>query len=167
MYLLIQALTSEKVHFTKFRSRKSIWNVCKIAAILFHYSDVKWPPKHLNSPASRLFVQQFAQSDIKGITKVLHHWPFVKGIHQWPVDSPPKGSVMWKVFPLHKVIMLSLDMIKYCHLVEVNLPQWLERATGCWCEHLYPLEWHFPVGAVQYTRPEKEAHRLKLTDWLN
>ena len=27
-----------------------------------------------------------------------HHWPFVRGIHWWPVDSPHKGSVMWKSF---------------------------------------------------------------------
>ena len=31
---------------------------------------------------------------------------FVRGIHRWLVDSPPKGSVMWKVFPFDDVIMI-------------------------------------------------------------
>ena len=28
-------------------------------------------------------------------TKASHYWPFVGGIHQWLVDSPRKGPVMW------------------------------------------------------------------------
>ena len=31
---------------------------------------------------------------------------FVRGIHRWPVDSPHKGTVTWKGFPMHDVIML-------------------------------------------------------------
>ena len=30
---------------------------------------------------------------------------FVRGIHRWPVDSPHKGPVMWKMFPFDDVIM--------------------------------------------------------------
>ena len=30
---------------------------------------------------------------------------FVKGIHRWPVDSPYKGQVTWKMFPFDGVIM--------------------------------------------------------------
>ena len=30
---------------------------------------------------------------------------FVRGIHLWPVDSPHKGPVTWKIFPFHDVIM--------------------------------------------------------------
>ena len=37
---------------------------------------------------------------------VLHHWFFVKVIHQAPVDSHPKGPVMQKAFPCHAVAML-------------------------------------------------------------
>ena len=32
---------------------------------------------------------------------------FVKGIHQWPMDSPHKGPVMWKMFPFDDVIMCN------------------------------------------------------------
>ena len=34
----------------------------------------------------------------KKIIKGKHHWPFVRGIHQWQ-GSPHKWPVMWKVFP--------------------------------------------------------------------
>ena len=30
--------------------------------------------------------------------KLLHYWPFVRGIYQWPVDSARNGPVMWKYF---------------------------------------------------------------------
>ena len=30
---------------------------------------------------------------------------FVRGIHRWPVNSPPKGPVMQKMFLFHDVIM--------------------------------------------------------------
>ena len=30
---------------------------------------------------------------------------FVRGIHWWPVDSPHKGPVMWKMLPFEDVIM--------------------------------------------------------------
>ena len=32
------------------------------------------------------------------------YWPFVRGIHQWPVNSPHKGSVTLKIFTFHDVI---------------------------------------------------------------
>ena len=38
-----------------------------------------------------------------------HYWPFVRGIHQWLVDSPHKGPVNQKAFPLHDVIMCKLS----------------------------------------------------------
>ena len=33
---------------------------------------------------------------------------FVRGIHQWPVNSPRKGPVMRKTFPFDDVIMIGL-----------------------------------------------------------
>ena len=41
-----------------------------------YYNDIKWAPMHLNlnSPAFRLFGQQFVQAHIEENTKALHHW---------------------------------------------------------------------------------------------
>ena len=39
------------------------------------------------------------------------YWLFVRGIHQWPVNSPHKGPVMCKKLPFYDVIM----MYHVCH----------------------------------------------------
>ena len=58
-----------------------------------------------SQPASRLFSQPFIQAQIKENTKVPRNWPFVRGIHRWPVNSPHKGPVTRKLFPFDDVIM--------------------------------------------------------------
>ena len=35
----------------------------------------------------------------------------MRGIHRWPVNSPHKGPVTWKMFPFHDVIMNILISI--------------------------------------------------------
>ena len=51
--------------------------------LCFRYRHVQWAPRHLNSPAACLFVQQLAhQADIKGNIEALSHWPIVRGIHR-------------------------------------------------------------------------------------
>ena len=48
---------------------------------------------------------------------------FVKGIHRWPVDSPQKGPVTWKMFPLDDVIMTTQRPL---HLRGVRAPAWFD-----------------------------------------
>ena len=36
---------------------------------------------------------------------------FVRGIHRWPVNSPHKGLVTWKMFPFDDVIMKIFNWI--------------------------------------------------------
>ena len=55
--------------------------------------------------ATGLFIQQLVGNDNKENIKALHCWPFVRGVHLSPVDSPHKGSVMRKVF--HGMILSS------------------------------------------------------------
>ena len=45
-----------------------------------------------------------------------HHWPFVRGIHRWPVNSPHKGpvkreksSIWWR----HHILMLWCNMAQF------------------------------------------------------
>ena len=57
-----------------------------------------WAWWRLKPPASRLFTQPFVQVQIKENIKAPRHWPFVKVIHRWPVNSPHKWPVMWKMF---------------------------------------------------------------------
>ena len=61
----------------------------------------KW---HLNSAATRLFLQHFDEAYIKHAIRAPHH--FMRGIHRWVVDFSQKGFVIRKLFPHHCVIML-------------------------------------------------------------
>ena len=59
--------------------------------------------------ASQLFIQPFIQVEIKENIKDPRHWPFVRGIHRWPMISPRKGPVTRKMLPFDDVIMLIFD----------------------------------------------------------
>ena len=45
------------------------------------------------------------QVQIKENTKAQRHWPLWGAIHRWPVNSPHKGPVTRKMFPIDDVIM--------------------------------------------------------------
>ena len=52
----------------------------------------------LKSLETRLFVQRIIQVNEEEHIKVAHYWPFVRGIYQWPVNSPLKRPVTCKEF---------------------------------------------------------------------
>ena len=65
---------------------------------------------------------------------------FVRGIHRWPVNSPYKGSVTRKMFPIDDVIMLHLTPSSFYHTSVHNsffpsFPAWMYqrpyRPGGC------------------------------------
>ena len=80
------------------------------AASHYHYSDITWAPWYLSTSATRRLVQQFVQATPKlcttgrcegnlpvhdDVIKWKHfprYWPFVRGIHRSPVNSPHKGQ---------------------------------------------------------------------------
>ena len=64
----------------------------------------------LKSPATRQFVHSLIQAGNKRNTIASHHWPFVSGIHRWPVDSPCKWSKTQKTFPFHDVILAKVAL---------------------------------------------------------
>ena len=94
-----------------------------------HYLSQCWPrslsPYGIIRPQ---WVKQYSQdvgssispANNKGIIKALHHWPFVRGIHQSLVDSLHKGPVVQSLFQCHDSIMLCLiillpgDECNYC-----------------------------------------------------
>ena len=70
-----------------------------------------WAQWRLKSPVSRSFTQPFIQVQIKQNISVPGDWPFLRGIHQWPVNSPHKGPVTRKMFPFGDVIMHWLQLL--------------------------------------------------------
>ena len=53
------------------------------------------------SPVCLTVCSDWHQTKVKG----LRYYPFVRGIHWWPVDSPHKGTVTPKIVSLDDVIM--------------------------------------------------------------
>ena len=67
----------------------------------------QWVRWRLKSPAQRLFTQLFILAQIKENIKAPRHWAFVRGVHRWPVNSPPQWPVTRKMFPFDDVIMVT------------------------------------------------------------
>ena len=76
----------------------------------------QWEQLRLKSPASRLFIQPFIQTQIKANIKAPRHWPFVRGIHRSPVNSPHKRPVMGKLVPFDDVENTNHLFLKKIHL---------------------------------------------------
>ena len=86
--------------------------------------------------------------------KARHDWPFVRGIHRWPVDSPHKGPVMRKACPWHDTVMFLSVMFLFAQpFVQAQIKETSKvRATGLsegihrWpvdSPHKSPVTWKF------------------------
>ena len=82
---------------------------------------------HLNC-----FIQQHVQYKNKENANALHHWPFVRGIQQWLVDSPHKGPVMKKAFPCHGIIMTHRNHQRHKRLDHISSGDEI-LISSMWC----------------------------------
>ena len=73
------------------------------AKILSFSEAFTWASWRLKSPTTWLFSQKNNEWNIIA----MHLWPFVRGIFNWLVHSPLKGSLMRNRFQRHDVIMVS------------------------------------------------------------
>ena len=73
---------------------------------LEHYNGVTWTPKCIKSLVIPLFVQSHIQANNKENNNVPYCRPFVRGIHQWSVDSDHKYQQCGKGFHDHRINML-------------------------------------------------------------
>ena len=105
---ILSANTSQNDYFTKINIETGMGlqaRACTLNHKPTHYCVVI-----MNAMASQItgvsivYSTVCADADPKNI-KPPRYWPFVRGIHRWPVDSPHKGPVTWKLFPLDDVIM--------------------------------------------------------------
>ena len=72
---------------------------------------------------------------------------FVRGIHQWPVNSPHKGPVTRKMFPFDDVIMTTLSktlLVKRALaklnwgqpiILQLQIDQWRKSQDCAWINH--------------------------------
>ena len=62
--------------------------------------------------------------------KYPRYCPFVRGIHQWPMDSQQKGTLTWEIFPFDDCIMSPGDRVLRC-----SQSYWKQRklfSFPCW-----------------------------------
>ena len=65
-----------------------------------HYSDVIMSVMASQITATRIDFSTIFSGVDQGKHQSSTSLAFVRGIHQWPVDSPYKGPVKWKIFHL-------------------------------------------------------------------
>ena len=102
---------------------------------LWHYSDVTWVSWRLESMTVHL-VNSFRLSK-KRNSKALHYWPFVRGIHWGPVDSPHKGPVMQGVFPC-QLDKPDIQYNLYNNVMFFPLYSLYHQVLVCLCNMCYP-----------------------------
>ena len=76
-----------------------------LSALEWTYSNNTWASWHIKSRQLNYAFNSVPILKTKKTIKVLHCWPFVRGIHQLLVDSPHKGPVMEKACPYDDIMV--------------------------------------------------------------
>ena len=99
-----------------------------------HYSDVMMNAMASKITSVSIVYLKSAQAQIKENIKAPRHWPFVRGIHRWPVISPHKGPVTRKMLPLRDVIMSNGVMLSrfWKSVCSGNVCALCEKQVECW-----------------------------------
>ena len=82
--------------------------LCIFLGYNWHYNDVKLTSRSLKSRTIRLFFLTAYANPYQSP----HYWPFVRGVHWWPMNSPHKGPVTRKKLACDDVIM-NFDYVVY------------------------------------------------------
>ena len=117
-------------------ARQSIAAIAGMVPCLSITVTSYWARLLLKSPASRLFIQPFVQVLVKENIKAPCHWPLRGEFTDdgW-VDSPHKGPVMRKMFPLDDVIMPT----SHCNSFEDRAP--VNFIYGCPISKWVAMTW--------------------------
>ena len=88
-------------------TKETLKKMAKVSFIKQHVSSqwchISIMGSEITANLTRLF-NSLVQSNNKEIIR-FHYWPFVRGIHWKPVDSPHKRPVIYIVFLCHNIIM--------------------------------------------------------------
>ena len=83
---------------------------------VIHNNDVKWPTRRLNSPASRMFVHQFVQANIRGNMKAPYHYlcegklPVTNGFASQRASNAESVPILWR----HHVSLDTMSAVSCC-----------------------------------------------------
>ena len=109
---------------------------------LSHDSDVLMGAKASRITSLTFFTQAFIQAQINENIKSLRNWPFVRGIHRWPVNFQHKWSVTRKTLPFDDVIMKKGNICKNLNGNIMwhwwNVPDWHKALPFSECLERFP-----------------------------
>ena len=150
---------------TRHKTTHDVYNPCG-ADFISHYSDVI-----MGAMASQIISVSIVYSTVcSGADQRKHQssasLAFVRGIHRWPVNSPQKGPVTRKMFPLDDVIMgcyvrhiLALNR----HQTNFNDDSWFFRNVSFGCTSFTWDRYQVFVWAG-FTRVDSIAVRIFFSD---
>ena len=115
-----------------------------------------WVIRLLKSRVTQLFFQQLVQAYNKENIKARHHWPFVKGINRWRVDSLYKRSVMQKAYSCRDVVkgfVYKFANEDYHHHGEFQK----QNPLTCSAQFIHKFDW----DQVLWEQPTREKMWIK------
>ena len=130
IYKLARIYTIQSIEYT-------ISSMFCILFRLYHYNDVK-----MNAITSQITSLTIVCSTVYSGTDQRKHQSsaslaIVRGIYLWPVNSPHKGPVTWKMFPFDEVIMIS---VRITHIYQHHFAGTEAIIQVCQCQCCNPAE---------------------------
>ena len=122
---------------------------------------------------------RLAHVEVMTWKRCLHYWPFVKGIHRWPVNSPHKGPVR-QTFDISFVVSIPRLLHKqsscgdlkwydmWCHCNHgretLEMPRYLTRCLGAFFFNKWGL---ISKSKIEIIYIQRTLDRIRARDCLS
>ena len=170
-------------HWSRYRlstMRRQVWHI--------HYNDVIMSAMESQITSLTIVYSTVYSDEDQRKHQSSASLAFVRGIHRWPVNSPHKGPVTWKMFPFDVIMISSMlktwrYLLKLCQyafpLISILLSfhyqsmwkenRWWPRRLRCvifgnerlWSRSEYYIQVHHAItGAYDDLDPTRNSHRI-------
>ena len=133
----------------------------------YHYSNIKWASRHLNLPASQLFVLLLVQADIKGYIKLCITGPlWGKSNYCWQHILYLAAFLTFFRYRFDLIINFDLSLILYLTSHKMHNPgdYWWSYMTGIpyfyWNLQFIIFKWHLSLKWYKVTRTEWQGSNI-------
>ena len=106
---------------------KHLWSSCSCWGLwlVSHYSDIIMSVSAAQITSTLIVSSAFCSGTYQRKHQSITSLAFVIEIHQRPLDSPHKGSVMWKMSPFDDFIMLFEFLYRYITALLKSVKWWI------------------------------------------
>ena len=102
---------------------------------------------HCVSNRQRFFVRQLVWAYWKDNIKILHHWPFVRGIRRSPKEPPHKGPVLEKALSEHAMPSSCADLSE-SRTSDCTSNKWIYSQNSIWWPSCFVVQCVFVHGEL-------------------